>query len=797
MGLWGRAGESAALQEFVEAVRCGLGAAVVVRGEAGVGKTALLENIVFGDVRVLRVGGVEQEAHFPYAALHRLLIPLLSAMDVQHALGLDDQPPVEAGSAARAVFQLLAEAGEPVICCVDDAQWIDPESLEALARIAELLPGSPVGLIVAGRHRHIPAQEIEVGGLTGTAGIELLKAVVNVPLDEMIAARLVAATGGNPLALHDLARELTPEQWVGTRSLPDPLPVGDRLIEAFRGPHGILDTAEDHPLVRAAAYSAATGAERRAAHAAIAAATTRPEDADRRAWHRAAASVSPDPQIAAELARTADLAARRSADSSPESSTASADSSPESADGSPESADGSTGSGGHTARVTFLLRAAEMSPDAEDRERYHLAAAEAALAAGAPQQALRLVSGVAVGARALLVRANALVMTEDEGACAQGAGLCLYAARAFGPADPGAATEALLDAVEHLLRAGHLAKGTNAAEIAAAAEELNAGDDLLTAFITIVRGGRADIRRLLEKYRDGPDDVLVRRQFGVGVLGELAGDPELLRTFRQRAAEATRRTGMPRQRGVTVSEEGLEAAERLGAGYTVSLIRSAMAAAALGRGDYITARAIARDVAATDELGLHRRVLPDLVEAAVRSGDSAVAVQAGEDFVVADTPWSRGLLARTRALLAPPSDAEPLYREAIHLLAGAPARADLARAHLLYGEWLRRRRRRRDARAALTRAWEMYDAMGDEGFAGRAARELAATGDSGPGAGRDLTAQEQAIADLAATGATNTEIAARLFLSANTVDHHLRKIYRKLEVTSRRQLQPALRRDTR
>ncbi|MEU4691583.1 LuxR C-terminal-related transcriptional regulator [Actinoplanes sp. NPDC023714] len=863
MGLWGRAGEIAALRGLVEAVRRGSGAALVVRGEAGIGKTALLEAVMPDDLRVLRVAGVEEEARFPYAALHRLLIPLKSEMS--EMLRRIDGPLPDTRTTGRAVTALLA-ANRPLLCWVDDAQWIDHESLAVLL-------AQRTGLIVSGREAPEGLPSLDLGGLSSSAGAGLLREVVDV--DPQIAAHLVRATGGNPQALLDLTRELTPAHLLGTRSLPDPLPVGDRLIEAYTRPgfgvlaaaahpqarpgFGVLAAAahpqarlgpgmllaaahphaDGHPLRRAAVYSAATAVERRAAHATLAATTT----GDLRAWHRAAASVAPDAGIASDLADAAGRAGLRN---------------------------------GPAARVTFLLRAAEMSPGSADRERHLLAAAEAALTAGAPQQALRLVSMVAVGSRALIVRANALVMTEDEHAYAQGAALCLYAARASGPTEPDAAREAVpssgatepdaareavRDAADHLLRAGHLVRDTSAAEIARAARELGC-DDVLPMVVAAMepgsveanadgrRGGggrlgeagadgrRDGIRRLVEGLREAPDEVVLRRQSGVGIAVDLLWDAVVQRAFWQRAIAASRRSGAEWHRRIALtgaavleirlgetaraaellSEVGdrphpallawrgadhpgvvgawLEAAERLGAGHAVQLIRAALAGAALSRGDYSLACTIGREVAADDELGLHRHVLPDLVEAAVRSGDRVRAVAAGEAFAagVADTTWSRGLLARTHALLAANDEAEPLYREAMSLLAATPARADLARAHLLYGEWLRRRRRRRDARAALATAREMYEAMGAAGFAGRAARELAAA-ETTP-ATSPLTAQERAIADLAAAGATNTEIAAQLFLSANTVDHHLRKIFRKLDVTSRRRLQPALRPDS-
>ncbi|MEU8659493.1 AAA family ATPase [Actinoplanes philippinensis] len=902
--LFGRDSECATLDHLITEARSGRSAALVLRGEAGVGKTALLRYARSTAPESLLINGVEAEAEFPYAGLHRLLVPLLPHRDrlpaaqrtaLEVACGLADGPSADLYLVSLAALTLLA--AEPRLCVVDDAHWLDPESARALAFVARRLHAEGVVLLFG--LRTVPddpglfagVDVLELTGLGRDAAMALLSDVVAGELDLSLAEQIADTTGGNPLALTDLGHELTADQWRGASPLPDPVPIGSRLeqhyasrvrgypaatrdwlvlaaagtggrtehlLDAARilgtGPEQAAPAESDrlvtgappaefrHPLVRSAIYGDADPVQRRAVHAALARATTAAADSDRRAWHLAAATVAPDESVAAELERSADRAGAR---------------------------------GGHTARAGFLTRAVELTPDPGVRAHRQVQAAGAAMTAGAPSRALLLLDsleeGLLTGAdpgTVLLTRANASVNAGVPQGLRDAAAMCLAAAEAFGD-DRVNARVAVVQAIQHATTAEHLGR-TSEPEIAAAAAPL-AGDDpadldglLLAGYAAFITkgfaGGVPPLRRAIAAIADPdlPDEVLLTR-FILGInFCNMVWDETTKQFLIARAEAAARRTGAlhaldivhfigamtdafagrlndadrhdaagQRVRlaiGITAEQEqvwrhpelvawrapdglretlphALGVFEMLHMGGMYASTRLSLAMLDNAVGDY----AAARDGLLTlVDLGRPLRyawALPELVEAAVRSGDRATAGQALTDLDLAarasDTSRALGLLHRSRALLSGPDAAEEHYRAAIERFDGTVSYGDLARSHLVYGEWLRRRRRRRDARDQLTVALEMFEEVRANAFAARAGQELAALGEQVPSpvpdSGRTiLTPQEAAVAILARTGETNAEIAAQLFLSANTVDYHLRKVFRKLGVSSRRQLRDVL-----
>jgi DNA-binding CsgD family transcriptional regulator len=904
--LLGRRRECAALDQLVASVRTGQSRALVLRGEAGVGKSALLEYLVrhAPGCGIARATGVESEIELAYAGLQQLCAPFLDGLDrlpgpqrsaLGIAFGLRDGAAPDRFLVGLAVLSLLADLAEqrPLVCVVDDAQWLDAASAQALAFVARRLGAESVGLVFAAREPdgegHLEGlPQLAVSGLEDRAARALLGTVLAGPLDERVRDRIVAETRGNPLALLELPRGRTPAELAGGFGLSGgpampgrieqsfrerlaPLPSSTRLLLLIAaaeptgdpvlmwraaaalgvGPDaatvaagaGLIEVAAQvrfsHPLVRSAVYGAAAPEERRRVHRALAEATDNDIDPDRRAWHRAQAAAGLDEDIADELERSAGRARAR---------------------------------GGMAAGAAFHERAAELTPDLRLRAQRALLAAQCKHLAGAPDAALRLLAMAQAGpldehgrARAQLLHAQiTFAMTRGRDAPP----LLLEAARRLEPLDARLARETYLDAFAAALSADRLVRGGGADEIAAAVlgagwePATRASDLLLDGLALLTREGYVAaapaLKLALRAFRDeqlpeedelrwlwlacriaralADDEAwdelaarhleLARRAGAYSALPVALTDRVLVELFSGRigaamslaaesdaVVEATRshltlRTSivLANWRGrdaeaVALIEEGRQDALRRGEGLWLAANDWGSAIRYNGLGRYEDALAAAEQAAqAARGLGPPILLLAELIEAAVRSGhaDRAAGPLAylAEIAHAAGTQWALGTHARAAAMLAEGAAAERLYREAIERLSHMRTQATLARARLLYGEWLRREHRRVDAREQLRAAYAMLSDMGMEAFAERAHRELLATGETvrkrTVATLDELTPQEVQVARLAAGGRTNPEIAAQLFLSPRTVEWHLSKVFGKLGIGSRRELRAAL-----
>jgi DNA-binding CsgD family transcriptional regulator len=897
--LHGRRDEREALEQLLEAVRGGQSRVLVVSGEPGVGKTALFESAIrcASGFRVLRAVGVESEMELAFAALQQLCAPMIDQLDrlpgpQQDALGVAFG--LRAGDApdrflvGLAVLSLLADAAEeqPLLCVVDDAQWLDRASAHALVFVARRLLAESVALLLATRET---SEELEglprliVEGLRDGDARALLASAVRVPLDEQVRERLVAETRGNPLALLELPRGLTPAELAGGFGLPDVPGLSGRIEDSFQrrfarlpaetqrlllvaaaepvgdpvlvwraagrlgiGVQAVADTdgllkigarvAFRHPLVRSSVYRAASPEDRQAVHRALADATDPDVDPDRRAWHLAQATPGFDERVASELERSAGRAQAR---------------------------------GGLAAAAAFLERAAALTPEPSPRARRALAAAHAKHQAGAYDAALRLVAiaesgplNELQGAQVDLLRGQ---ISFDSSRGAEAPPLLLKAAKRFEPLDPRLAREIYLDAVAAAIFAGRLFNDCGLREIAQAVRAAPSpsrparGPELLLEGFTLLvtdghRAGAPVLNQALSAFR-GDDisaaeglrwlwvactaaglvwdfdawEVLSGRLVGLardagalsalpfalnsrGGLHLVAGEPILADSLAKEVAAVNEATGSsmaPYAAVALVAFRGREAeaselieAARVevlrrgeGAGLTFVLWASAVLYNGLGRyEDALGAAVQARED--SNAAWFRTWGLVELVEAAARCGKRELAVDAlatlSQTTAASGTDWALGVEARSRALLTEGDAAEPLYRQAIEALERTRVRVELARAHLLYGEWLRRERRRFDAREQLRTAHHLFTEFGMEAFAERARVELEATGERARKrtveTRDDLTPQEAQISRLAADGDTNQEIAAQLFISPSTVDYHLRKAFRKLGVKSRHQL---------
>jgi DNA-binding CsgD family transcriptional regulator len=902
--LIGRMAECAQLDHRLAAARTGQSAVLVLRGEPGVGKTALMGYAAerAAGCRVVRALGVEAEMELPFAGLQQLCAPLLDGLErlpspqravLGTAFGLTLGAPPDLFLVGLAVLSLLSDAAEkrPLVCLIDDAQWLDRSSAQVLAFVARRLEAESVVLVFAERE---PAErdelarlpDLRVTGLSDTQARDLLASVISGPLDDRVRDQILAEAHGNPLALLELPRELSPAKRAGGFGLPDALPLPGLIEMSFRrrvqqlpaatqrlllvaaaeptgdptllwraatelgipaeaiGPaeaDGVVELGSRvvfrHPLLRSAVFRVAPVDERRSVHRALAAATDADADPDRRAWHRAHATIEPDEDVAGELERSAGRAQSR---------------------------------GGLAAAAAFLERAAALTPEPGRRARRALKAAGAEQLAGAPEAALTLLATAATGPLDELERGELQRLRGQIALDLRRGGeaipLLLDAARRLESLDPGLARETYLEALRAASIGGRLGSGVVAAAQAARTAPPPAGaprpvdlllDGLAVRFTNGYAASAPTLKQALKALRDedhrpgqdvrwpgfarrvAPDlfdeetwraiairNVQIARETGALAVLPLAlnylaqlrifeGELDAAETLLDEADAITEATGttpiviatllLAGCRGDEARASALieaSEAEAIARGEGVILTFGEHARAVLhnGLGHYEAALAPAQSASARDQLMVSVWSVPELIEAATRSRRTEIAAEALEHLSertrAAGTELALGIEARSRALLSEGDVAEGLYREAIERLGRTRIRLDLARAYLVYGEWLRREGRRVDAREQLRAAHDMLAAMGIEAFAQRARRELWATGETvrkrTVETREELTAQEAQIARLAAEGRTNPEIGGVLFISARTVEWHLRKVYPKLGITSRRELRRAL-----
>jgi DNA-binding CsgD family transcriptional regulator len=901
--LLGRADERRLIESLLHDAKGGQSRVLVIRGDPGVGKTALLDHAIgsAAGFQVARASGVESEMELAFAGLHQLCAPMLDRLALlprpqrgamSTAFGLADGPPPDRFLIGLAALSLLSEAAEqaPLLCVVDDAHWLDKSSADALTFVARRLFADRVCLLFGTRQliedmRGLSGLVLE--GLGASDARALLASVLRAPLDARVRERILAESHGNPLALLEWSSGLAPAELAGGFGLPA-LPMAGRIEESFRRRLGELPpttqrfltvaaaeptgdpalvwraagrigiTTEDaslateaglieigarmgfrHPLVRSAAYAAASLDDRRAAHRALAEATDAMADPVIRAWHLVLAAAGPDEEVAEELEGSARRAQAR---------------------------------GGLAAAAALLERSAALTIDPARRTQRTIAAARAHLEAGAPDASEALLAVAEAGPLDELSRANVEILRGQSaitwGDSGDAVRLLVRAAKRLESVDIRRARDTYTSALAIAVHAGSQSSEAARDETARAARAVptppgppRPHDLLLDGLALVVTAGWASaapaLRRAITGFADAElaaekgmfwfghacaaavlswdwesfllfstrrvegarevgalamlpwalDSLAVANVFGgdLAAAASLVGEAEALveatgGTFTvysaaQLAAARGHQTMAEAAIGVTIKN-----ATARGQGVAVKIAQAAGATLYNGLGRYDVALGFAREANGeplhwSSQLSLH-----ELVEAAARSGQTHLAGEAldrlSESAQASGTDWALGTEARCRALLSRGDAAEASYREAIERLDRSPIRPEAARARLLYGEWLRRENRRVDARRHLRAAYERLSAIGMEAFAERARHELAATGETVRKRTFDtfdeLTPQELHIARLAADGRTNAQIGSQLFISARTVEWHLRKVFTKLDVTSRGDLRDAL-----
>jgi DNA-binding CsgD family transcriptional regulator len=901
--LYGRHEERALIGGLLQNARGGRSGVLVVRGEAGIGKSALLADAAqrAGDMRVLRGAGVESEVELAFAGLQQLLRPVLDrlgrlpdpqAAALRGAFGLVDTEAnrflVELG-----VLSLLAEVAEdrPLLCLVDNAAWLDPASADALVFVARRLQVERIVLLLAARDDDVRRFDapglpsLRLAGLDPAAASELLEARAG-KLAPEVRARLIEETRGNPLALLELPATLSTEQLAGSEPLPERLPLSARLQQVFLQQLRALPTAtqtlvlvaatEDvgelavileaagrlaiepaalepaeraglvritgqelrfrHPLVRSATYQGATFTTRQAAHRAMIEVLAGAQHADRRAWHLAAATLGTDEDVARALEASADRARRR---------------------------------GGPAAAAAVLERAAALTPEAPSRARRLVAAAERVWEAGHMDRARTLLDRTLPPPADSTMQARiAHVRGHIELACGTPAAACTLLIEGATPilgSDPERATEMLVLATWAALASNQLDRIVD--EIAPAISRLPGRDDVpvrpvADSLFAFGLGGPApadDTQGLPRTPRQAATtwphpsftwmwpmlvaaepvgaDVSIEQRYATLVAAQrAAGTVATLTVALANLAFAEAALGKWPD-AIGNATEGLRLARETGQHAMASYFLVILAGIAAHQGRADDCRGLAEEALfiaaprrlavvaafASWTLGLleltegrpgaalerllalntpqHPTAHPTiallaagtLVEAAVR----ADATDDMEPFVVRferwaqwdQRTWTQVVARRCRALISEGDEAERHFRAALATDGVDELPVEVARTELLYGEWLRRARRRADARSHLRTAVELFDRLGAAPWAERARSELRASGETArkrdPSTREHLTPQELQVARLAGQGLSNRQIAERLFMSPHTVGYHLHKVYAKLGIASR------------
>ena len=911
LGLLGRSQERHRLANMLHSAQAGRGTALLIQGEAGIGKSALLDDLAAnaGDVCVCRVAGVESEMELPFAALQHLCepllghvvdLPILHRSTLEKVFGLTTGSPPDLFLVGMAVLDLIAAGtrSQTMLWLVDDAQWLDQASRQTVGFVCRRLRGERLAAVVAvrdtkGARDLTGLPQLRLQGLTRQDAGRLFDSVVTGPTDALVRDRIIAETRGNPLALLELPRSWTTAELVEGFSESERVPGDLQLERAFakrlgdlpvdtrrlltlaaaepKGDPALLWSAAKaigldwraagaaeaqglvefnqhvhfrHPLVRAAAYRTAPLQERLAAHVALAAATDPVDDPDRRAWHRASSTVAQDEHIALELEQSAERARAR---------------------------------GGLVAAAAMLERAAALTPDPRLRDERTLAAARAQRAAGALASALRLLDTLdrapRSGLRAAYVERLRGKIAFDQKRGVEAAELLLSAAGRLGPLDLSMARETHFEALAAAVWAAPQCSNDLVRKAAAAALELPTGDDggstsdlLMRALATRITEGYAAAAPLLQGSLEAArahhsaaadlDDLLwMAGNRMAAMLAAESWDFETSRLLAQRQVSATREAGALVQlqfalnflannfvlagdvhaAEAVVDEErwlatitgvppvayggmlveayredpsisaptvqgALAAATKAGEARAMAFLHYVNAVLGNGLGRHKDALLSARRVIEGDTLGYQSFAIGELAEAAFQVGDRDQLREAvtwmGVRVEATPTSWALGMWARVQAFSEHSTAAEALYVQALEHFADTPLRIEVARSHLLLGEWLHREGMKERAGEHLRQALDAFREMSLGVFAKRALKGLIATQKRRTHAlvddpGVHLTHKELEITELARHGLSNREIGDRLYLSHRTVEWHLGNVFAKVGVASRRQLRDA------